>query len=204
MIFSGEYCKYCGAEVDKDVDSCPVCKHIFINNMAGKRKVADIETAVKKKEAIIKFLLAVTISGLFLSGAFIGAMAEAENNKDDLAWLILGIGSLVVIISLIGIIYSCQNISLVCKMQRQTTTRQKSDDGVLGTDTGDETEVDIDGKARTDTGAKTETSSNGRYGLFIYEYHDDGTYKWICGFCDGENTTNEERCPICGYLRTQC
>ncbi len=37
----------------------------------------------------------------------------------------------------------------------------------------------------------------------IYEYHDDSTYKWICGFCDGENTTDEARCPICGYLRVQ-
>lgn len=196
MIYCGDYCKYCGAEVDKDVDSCPVCKHIFINNLAGKRKVADIKAAVKKKETIIKILLAFTISGLFLSGAFIGAIEEAGNNKDDLVWLILGTGSLVVIISLIGIMYSCQNISLVCKMQRQTTTRQKPNGGGSRTDTGGETGTDIGGKVRTNTGGKND--------LFIYEYHDVGTYKWICGFCDGENTTDEARCPICGYLRTQC
>lgn len=184
------YCKHCGAEVDKDADSCNVCKCIFIDNVAGKKKIVDIKSAVKKKEGIVESLLAFTITGIFLSGSFIGAMRESESN--DLVWLIVGMGNLVIIVSFIGIICSCQNISLANRLSRQTTMiRKKISDGELGTDTG--------GKAGPDIISEPKGESD-----LIYEYHDDGSsYKWICGFCDGENVTDEARCSICGYLRIQ-
>lgn len=187
-LYDKFYCKHCGAEVDKDADSCPVCKCIFINNVAGIRKKADIKTAMKRKKGIVEFLLAFTITGFLLTGVFIGAMWESESN--DLAWLIAGMGSLVIIVSFIGIICSCQHISLANRLSRQTTMKKKKvPGGELGNGFGGKTGPDI-------KGGPTNNESD-----LIYEYHDDGSYKWICGFCDGENVADEARCPICGYLR---
>ncbi len=182
MIYHSYYCENCGTEVDKDVDSCPACSHIFVNNTAGKRKIENIKATVKKEEAIIEFLLVFTIAGLFLSGAFIGAISELGSDKDGLVWMILGTGAIIIITSLTGIGYSCQNISLVCKLRSQTTVREKVYD---------------------DEGRDGHPKKGHKTVSVIYEYHHEATYKWICEFCDGENTADEARCAICGYLRTQ-
>lgn len=168
---SGYYCSNCKAEVNKYADGCPSCRHLFINNEAGIAKAERIRTIAKRRGGAIKSLLAFTLTGLFLSGIFVGGMAESDG-YDDLAWLLLGTGSLVVIISLIGIILSCQYIKLVREMERRATVIPQQPPKKFPAP-------------------------------FIYEYRADGIYKWICGFCDGENTTDEERCPICGYLRMQ-
>lgn len=184
---SGYYCSNCKAEVNKYADRCPSCKHLFINNEAGIAKVERIRTIAKRRGGAIKSLLAFALTGLFLSGFFAGGMAESGGN-DDLAWLILGTGGLVVIISLIGIILSCQYIRLVREMGRRATVKPRRSSG-----------QDLTASAEQDLQPSDSSDSQPS----IYEYRDDGTYKWICGFCDGENTTDEARCPICGYLRMQ-
>lgn len=184
---SGYYCSNCKAEVNKYADDCPSCKHLFINNEAGIAKAERIRTVVKRRGGAIKLLLAFALTGLFLSAAFVGGMAESGGN-DDLAWIILGTGGLVVIISLIGIILSCQYIKLVRKMGRRATVKPLKS-----------SEQDLEISSEPDLQA----SNSSNLQPPIYEYHDDGFYKWICGFCDGENTTDEASCPICGYLRIQ-
>lgn len=168
------HCSHCKADVSKNIESCPSCNYLFINTVEGIANVKKIEAMAKrKKNAIVSFLI-FAVFGLFLSGLFAGTMVEAGNN-DELEWLLLGVGGFVIIISLIGTILSNQYIVLVHKMRRQATVVEESNPG-SGPDSGYE---------------------------FIYEYCDNGTYKWVCGFCDGENVTDEDRCLICGYLRTK-
>ncbi len=186
-LYDKFYCKHCEAEVDEHEDVCPACKCIFTNNAAGKKKVADLKTAMKRKKRIVESLLAFTITGIFLTGSFLGAMWESESN--DLTWLILGMGSLVIIVSFIGIICSCQHISLANRLSRKTTMKRKE---------VDKSGTGPDGK--TDQGIINKPKGGDESDL-IYEYHYDGSYKWICGFCDGESVADEARCPICGYLR---
>lgn len=184
---SGYYCSNCKAEVNKYADGCPSCRHLFINNEAGIAKAERIRTIVKRRGGAIKSLLAFTLTGLFLSGIFVGGMAES-GGYDDLAWLLLGTGGLVVIISLIGIILSCQYIKLVREMERRATVKSRKS-----------SEQDLEVSSEPDLQPSNALDSEPS----IYEYRADGIYKWICGFCDGENTTDEARCPICGYLRIQ-
>lgn len=191
MEHSSYYCSNCKAEVDKYADSCPHCKHVFINSEAGVEKVAKIRTTVKRKGKSIKWLLAFTVTGLFVGSFFNGAMEEFAGNA-DLVCLLLGADSLVIVISLIGIFLSSQYLRLVGELGRQATVISPRS-----------SESEPQSSSEPDLQPSSETSNSSASLPSIYEYLDDGTYKWICGFCDGENTTDEARCPICGYLRMQ-
>lgn len=167
-------CSHCKANVSRDMISCPSCTYLFINTVNGIKNVKEIKAEIKRKKIEIGFLLVFSLIVLGISGVIGGI------GVDDADGMILfAFGGLVTLFSMIGIICSNQYIMLIHKIRKRATI---SDYG----------------------GYPPPSPPPPPFPpVIIYEYSDDGKYKWTCRFCGAENMTNKDRCLVCGYMKTK-